>query len=293
MNGIPLRGILLLIFGLSMAAFSGGLMKTLAETMPPTLIVWFRFTLYFLIMAPIVAVRNGRSVFNVPRPGMQVFRGMVMAGSTVCFITGARTLPYADAIAILYAYPFLLTLVAPWVLGEKVSLAAWVGVIGGFAGVLIIMRPSFDGIGMDAVWVLICAILVTTQLVLNRILGSVSDPLVTSCYGACIATIVTSLTLPWLWQPVPIADWGIIALLGVTGAVAQTSIVMAFSQANASDLAPFTYAEIISAIVFGLLMFGTLPDWISWVGIGLIVASGVLVARAMAMRNTPRRVPKI
>lgn len=293
MNGIPLRGILLLIFGLSMAAFSGGLMKTLAETMPPTLIVWFRFTLYFLIMVPIVAIRNGRSVFNVPRPAMQIFRGMVMAGSTICFITGARTLPYADAIAILYAYPFFLTLVAPWVLGEKVSLAAWAGVIGGFAGVLVIMRPSFDGIGMDAVWVLICAMLVTTQLVLNRILGSVSDPLVTSCYGACIATIITSLTLPWLWQPVPMADWGILVLLGITGAIAQTAIVMAFSRANASDLAPFTYSEIIAAVVFGLLMFGTLPDWISWIGIALIVLSGVLVARVMAMRNTPRRVPKI
>lgn len=293
MNGLPLRGILLLIFGLSMAAFSGGLMKTLAETMPPTLIVWFRFTLYFLIMVPIVAWRNGRSVFNVPRPAMQVFRGIVMAGSTICFITGARTLPYADAIAILYAYPFLLTLVAPWVLGEKVSVSAWAGVAGGFAGVLIIMRPSFDGIGMDAVWVLICAMLVTTQLVLNRILGSVADPLVTSCYGACIATVMTSLALPWLWQPVPAADWGLIALLGVTGAIAQTSIVMAFSRANASDLAPFTYSEIISAVVFGVLMFGTLPDWISWAGIALIVTSGVLVARAMAIRNTPRRVPKI
>ncbi|MEM1162992.1 MAG: EamA/RhaT family transporter, partial [Pseudomonadota bacterium] len=59
------------------------------------------------------------------------------------------------------------------------------------------------------------------------------------------------------------------------------------------DLAPFTYTEIISAVVFGLLLFGTLPDWISWVGIALICTSGVAVARAMAMRNTPRRVPKI
>ncbi|MEM7059296.1 MAG: DMT family transporter [Pseudomonadota bacterium] len=293
MNGAPLRGILLMIFGLSMAAFSGGLMKILAETMPPTLIVWFRFSLYFLIMVPVVAVRTGRAVFNIPRPGMQVLRGVVMGGSTICFITGARTLPYADAIAILYAYPFFLTLVAPWLLGEKVSLAAWLGVVGGFAGVLIIMRPSFDGVGMNAVWVLACAVLVTTQLVLNRKLGAVADPLVTSCYGACVATVVTSLALPWLWQPVPVSDWGLLGLLGITGAIAQTAIVMAFSRANASDLAPFTYSEIISAVVFGLLMFGTLPDWLSWIGIGLIVASGVLVARAMAMRNMPRRVPKI
>ncbi|MEM6665905.1 MAG: DMT family transporter [Pseudomonadota bacterium] len=232
-------------------------------------------------------------VFPVPRPRMQFLRGLVMAGSTICFITGARTLPYADAIAILYAYPFFLTLAAPWILGEKVSLAAWAGVAGGFVGVLIIMRPSFEGVGTDALWVLLCAILVTTQLVLNRKLGAIADPLVTSCYGACIAMLATSLAVPWLWQPVPVEDWAILALLAATGAISQTTIVMAFSNAEASDLAPFTYSEIVAAVVFGFLMFGTLPDWISWIGIALIITSGVMVARAMAMRNTPRRVPKI
>ncbi len=292
MNGLPLSGILLIIFGLSAAAFSGALMKLMAETMPPMLIVWFRFTGYFLIMLPLLAWRRAR-LLPVPRPGMQVLRGLCMAGSTVCFITGARTLDYADAIAILYAYPFFLTLLAPWVLGEKVSLAAWAGVTGGFLGVLIVTRPSFDGIGTDALWVLACSLLVTSQLVLNRKLGSVADPLATSTYGAFIAMIVTALGLPWLWQPVPVADWGVLGTLAILGAISQTAIVLAFSRAPASDLAPFTYTELVSAVVFGFLVFGTLPDWLSWIGIALITASGIAVARAMAMRNTPRRVPKI
>ncbi|MEM1297679.1 MAG: DMT family transporter [Pseudomonadota bacterium] len=292
MNGLPLQGILLIVFGLSAAAFSGAMMKLMAETLHPVLIVWFRFTGYFLLMLPLLAWRRAR-VFPVPRPGMQVLRGFCMAGSTVCFITGARTLDYADAIAILYAYPFFLTLLAPWVLGEKVSLPAWAGVAGGFLGVLIVVRPSFEGVGVDALWVLGCALLVTSQLILNRKLGSVADPLVTSCYGAAVAMAVTATGLPWLWQPVPVADWGILAVLGVTGAISQTTIVLAFARAPASDLAPFTYTEIVSAVVFGLLVFGTWPDWVSWIGIALIIASGVAVARAMAMRNTPRRVTKI
>ena len=292
MNGLPLQGILLIVFGLSAAAFSGALMKLMAETMPPLLIVWFRFTGYFLLMLPLLAWRRA-PVWPVPRPRLQILRGICMAGSTVFFITGARTLDYADAIAILYAYPFFLTLLAPWLLGEKVSLAAWAGVAGGFLGVLVVVRPSFAGVGTDALWVLGCSLLVTSQLILNRKLGAVADPLVTSCYGACIAMAVTALGLPWLWQPVPVEHWGILALLGVTGAISQTAIVLAFSRAAASDLAPFTYTEIVSAVVFGFLVFGTWPDWISWMGIVLIIASGVAVARAMAMRNTPRRVTKI
>lgn len=292
MNGLPAQGILLIVFGLSAAAFSGALMKIAAETMPPLLIVWFRFTGYFLLMLPLLAWRRAR-VWPIPRPSLQFVRGLCMAGSTVCFITGARTLNYADAIAILYAYPFFLTLMAPWMLGERVSLAAWLGVAGGFLGVLIVVRPGFEGVGTDALWVLTCALLVTAQLILNRKLGSVADPLVISCYGACVAMLVTAPSLPWLWQPVPVEQWGLLALLGLTGSISQTAIVLAFTRAPASDLAPFTYSEIVSAVVFGFLVFGTWPDWISWAGIALIIASGVAVARAMAIRNTPRRVPKI
>lgn len=293
MNGLPLSGILLILFGLSCAAFSGALMKMAAETMPIVLVVWYRFAGYFLILLPVVLWRAGRRVMAVPRPALQMLRGLCMAGSTIFFITGAQTLDYADAIAILYAYPFFLTLVAPFTLGERVSLTAWAGVMGGFLGVLIVMRPSFSGIGIDALWVLLCSALVTSQLVINRKLGTVADPLVTSWYGALIATLATGFALPWLWQPIPVSDWWLLATLGLTGAISQTAIVLAFSKAPASDLAPFTYSEIVAAVVAGWLVFGTLPDTVSWIGIVLIVASGVAVARAMALRTTPRRVPKI
>ena len=293
MSGIPVRGILLIVFGLSAAALSGGFMKMMSDTMPPALIVWYRFAGYFLLMVPVVLWRGGWGAVRVPRPGMQLLRGLCMAGSTIFFISGARTLDYADAIAILYAYPFLLTLLAPWLLGERVGLAAWAGVAGGFAGVLLVVRPSFQGIGLDAILVLCCALLVTSQLIINRKLGAFADPLATSCYGAGVATLVTSLALPWLWQPVPTADWSILGLLALLGAISQTAVVLAFAKTPASDLAPFTYTELISAVLFGFLLFGTLPDWISWIGIALICLSGIAVARAMAMRNVPRRVPKI
>lgn len=293
MNGVPVRAIAIIVFGLAAAALSGGLMKMLSETLPPVLVVWFRFAGYFLMMLPIVLWRSGLRVLQVPRPGMQLVRGFCMAGSTIFFLSGARTLDYADAIAILYAYPFFLTLLAPFLLGERVSLAAWFGVTGGFIGVLLVVRPSFAGVGVDALMVLACALLVTSQLIINRKLGAVADPLAISCYGAAVATVVTSVSLPWVWQPVPVSDWGLVVASCVAGAVSQTMIVVAFSRTAASDLAPFTYTELISAVIFGWLLFGTLPDWISWVGIALICASGVAVARAMAMRNMPRRVPRI
>lgn len=288
-----IRGILLLIAGLSAAALSGALMKLLAETLPPLLIVWFRFTGYFLLMVPVVMAVARHALWPVPRPRLQLVRGLTMVGATVCFVTGARTLDFADAIAILYAYPFLLTLAAPWVLGERVSTPVWIGVAVGFLGVLLVVRPSFDGVGLDAVFVFGCAVLVATQLIINRKLGGVANPLVTSCYGAFVAMVLSAAALPWTWQPISWDQAWILAALAVTGAASQTTIVMAFAHTSASDLAPFTYSEIVSALVFGLLIFGTLPGLTSWVGIALIIAAGVWVARSMAMRTTPERVPKV
>ena len=82
MNGLPVQGILLIVFGLSAAAFSGGLMKILAETMPPVLIVWFRFALYFALMLPVVLWRTGVHVLAIPRPRLQLLRGLCMAFSS-------------------------------------------------------------------------------------------------------------------------------------------------------------------------------------------------------------------
>lgn len=293
MSTMPFRGVLFLIAGLSIAALSGAVMKILSETMPPLLIVWFRFTGYFLLMIPLVATLSRNRLWPVPRPGLQIVRGLTMVTATVFFVTGARTLDFANAIAILYAYPFLLTLAAPWLLGERVGLAAWAGVVGGFLGVLIVARPSFDGIGMDAVYVFGCAVLVASQLIINRKLGSIADPLVTSCYGAFVAMCLTALALPWLWQPISTYEAWLLATLGVTGAASQTAIVMAFTKTSASDLAPFTYCEIVSAVVFGVLIFGTWPDMWSWIGIVLIIASGIGVARAIALRTAPHRLAKV
>jgi drug/metabolite transporter (DMT)-like permease len=208
-------------------------------------------------------------------------------------MTGVRHLDFADAIAILYVYPFLMTLMAPLILGERVRLIGWVGVFGGFGGVLLVMRPEFRNFDVSALYVLFTGFLVAVQMLLNRKLGTLSDPAVISMWGSLVAALILLLTLPYAWQPVTTMQLGILALMAVTSAISQTLMILAFSRAPASELAPFTYAEIVSAVLIGFIMFGTLPDLMSWSGIGLITLSGIIVARAQAGRTVLRRQPKI
>ncbi|MGB5708784.1 MAG: DMT family transporter, partial [Arenicellales bacterium] len=141
--------------------------------------------------------------------------------------------------------------------------------------------------------VFLCAAIVSIQMVLNRKLGTISHPLVTSLWGALAAALALTFFLPFYWQPVHREHMLLIGLLVISGTLNQTLIVFAFAKAPASTLAPFTYFEIVAAVIIGFVVFGTFPVWVSWLGILLITASGLLVAHSLPGRHAPRRQPKI
>lgn len=282
----------MVVVALSIAAFAGAIMKKLGDQISAYQIAWFRFSGMSLILLPFLVRRYGLAGLKPARPLIQMVRGLTMAGGTTAFVIGAQTVDYADAIAILYAYPFLLVILAVVFLGEHANWSVWIGVTGGFIGVLLVMHPEFDQLNTGNLYIFACAVLISIQLTLNRKLSIVSSPLVTAFAGAVIATIVLTLLLPGSWEPVPDDAWWFIALLVLSGTVNQTLLVFAFAYADASTLAPFTYFEIVSAILFGYLFFGTLPSLLSWFGILLITAGGIYVARSLHIRNISRRVPK-
>lgn len=282
----------MVIVALSVAAFAGAIMKKLGDQISAYQIAWIRFSGMSLILLPYLVRRYGLAGLKPARPLIQMVRGLTCAGGTTAFVIGAQTVDYADAIAILYAYPFLLVILAVVFLGEHANWSVWIGVTVGFIGVLLVMRPEFDQLNTGNLYIFACAVIISIQLTLNRKLSTVSPPLVTAFTGAVIATITLSLLLPGSWEPVPDDAWWFIALLVLSGTVNQTLLVFAFAHADASTLAPFTYFEIVSAILFGYLFFGTLPSLLSWFGILLITAGGIYVARSLHIRNISRRVPK-
>ena len=287
------RGIFAIVIGLCIAASTGAIMKLLGDSLTPIQVTWLRFTGFALIMFPVVVFHLGADKLRPARPVIQFFRGITMASATVAFIAGVRTVDFADAIAILYAYPFLLTCLAVIFLDERVSWVGWIGVLGGFAGVLLVMRPEFSSLNTGTLLVFACAVIVAIQMVMNRKLGTVSHPLVTSLWGATIASLALLPLLFSNWQSLQSVNPGLIAAMIASGAISQLLIVWAFAHTPASTLAPFTYFEIVAAVTLGFFVFGTVPSWLSWVGIALISISGILVARSLPGRHTPRRNPKI
>jgi len=283
----------MVVLGLSLAAFSGAVMKLLGDQISAFQVAWFRFFGMSLILLPYMLWRFGPRGLKPARPMIQIIRGLSMAAATTAFVMGVQTVDFADAIAILYAYPFLLVIIAVLFLGERVNRVVWIGVTAGFGGVLLVMRPEFEQINIGNLYIFASAVIISVQLALNRKLSRVSPPLVTAFIGALCAALVLTLFLPGSWVPFPADVWLYIGLLVMTGAVNQTLLVFAFAHADASTLAPFTYSEIVSAVLFGYLFFGTMPTPLSWLGILLIIVGGLYVSRAMRIRSISRRALKI
>ena len=162
---------------------------------------------------------------------------------------------------------------------------SWLGVFGGFFGVILIMQPTAQGLqDLGTLWVLACGTVVAVQMILNRRLGRDINPWLTSMWGAGTALLLLTPFLPLTWVDLTLDQLLLLLLLGLLAAASQTLFAIAFARAPAAELAPFTYSEIVAAIVIGLVFFGTLPNLISWVGIAVITCRGVLVAHAQTRR---------
>lgn len=277
------------VVALILAASNGAIMKQLTGTLPTITIIWARYLVYLLIMLLFALPYYGRAILTPPNMPLQLLRVGFMLVGTFCFITGVADLAFADAIAILYVYPFVIIVLSPFFLSERVSALAWACVAAGFIGVLIVMRPSFDVTGLPALFLLAAGTILGCQLVMARFLVRAKSPLITSTFTALVITAVTSPFIPFNWPAFTAYELGLIAAMGTVTAASQYLMLMAFSRAQAPILAPFSYAEIPAAAAIGMVAFGEFPDAIAWGGIALIVTSGVVVARLSGSTMQPPR----
>jgi drug/metabolite transporter (DMT)-like permease len=112
--------------------------------------------------------------------------------------------------------------------------------------------------------------------------------LVTGLCSALTGVLLYSLAMPFVWQPPTAWEWMLLAGVGLIAAAGHYLLITAHHMATAAQLAPYGYAEIVSAIFFGLIVFGDWPQPIVWLGIVVIVASGIVVTWSNARLETAR-----
>jgi drug/metabolite transporter (DMT)-like permease len=275
----PLLGILVIVAGISILPAMDAIAKYLSGHLPVIELVWARYVFYALALVPVALRRQPRGLVKPARPGLQILRGGLMALSAWMFFAAVSRMPLADAMAVFFVYPFVILIGSALLLREPVSALRWLMVILGFIGTALVIRPAFGSMSPGTPFALASGFLYAGSMLATRKLGSQDPALVTSAISALLGVVAYSLLVPFVWVMPGLTDWPLMALMGFIAAIGHFMIVHAHRLATAAQLAPFGYTEIVSAIVLGLLVFGDIPAPIVWLGIALIVASGIAAMR--------------
>jgi drug/metabolite transporter (DMT)-like permease len=281
--GAAFRGresVLLCLAAMALFAASDVVAKHLSETFHPLQIAWFRYLAAALLLAG-VCLRFGRPVRS-SRASAQIVRGLGMAGATILLVAALSLQPIAEATALVFISPCLVTLLCVLILKERVRGLRWAGVIGGFLGAMVILRPGLAGYNPAALFSIASAACWATALVMTRRAVTTDSLQTTLAYSALTGFALLSATLPFVFKAVTAMQLALLAATGCLWLAAHVAIAYAYRrpEAEVSRLAPISYTHLIWAIGLGYLVFGTVPDAVTLAGAGLIIGSGLLAGKA-------------
>lgn len=272
-------GILLMTGGMFLFGAVDALAKLLTAGLDPIQIAWARQGGLLVVVLPMLLVR-GRSILHTKRPGLQILRGTIAGVSPVLFISALNYVELADAIAVAFVAPFMVTVMGGLLLGEPVGAKRWIAVSIGFLGALIVIRPGLGIVHPAVGLVFIAAAMFAVRQIMSRTLSQ-SDPIETTiCYTALAGVGVLTIPVIFVWTwPIPGDTLLLLACVALLAAGGEMMVIKALEIAEAVVVAPMQYTLLLWGSLYGYLLFGTVPDLWTWVGAGVIVVSGLYAMR--------------
>ncbi|MBP8310421.1 MAG: DMT family transporter, partial [Burkholderiaceae bacterium] len=279
------RGILYMCLAVCLFACMNTVVKVLSPHFSSVQIVWARTLGHLLFVLALFLPRHGLDIIRSQQLGSQLGRSLLQVASTMLYFTALRTVPLAEATSISFLAPMLVTLLAVPMLGEKILPSRMVVVLVGFAGVLIIVRPGSEVFQWSSLLILGSSACYATYQVLTRKVSGTDRAETSAIYSALLGSVITSVAVPFFWTtPLRTADILMLLCLGVFGGIGHFCVASAMRLAPANIMAPFSYAQLVSAGLLGYLVFGDLPSIYTWIGSAIIVASGLYLAWSESRR---------
>jgi drug/metabolite transporter (DMT)-like permease len=280
---------MIMVAAMLFAPVMDAIAKSLAtqSDVSPATVTFGRFVVQTLFLSVFVAIAWSKGAMQYVFSWVNILRGMIMGLAAMLFFTAIKYMPLADAIAVFFVEPLIVMLMSSVFLGEKVGWRRVTAAVIGFGGAIIVIRPSYELFGAVSLLPLCTAFLFSIYLILTRISGSNQEPLVMQFYAGiggvllCGAVLVVGTPLGsedfGLSLPTTSQAWSLLLGIGLFAVASHLLIVIAFTMAPASILAPFQYVEIVSATILGYVIFNDFPASVQWLGIMIIIGSGVYI----------------
>ena len=282
------------------------ILKLLSSTYPLHEMIAVRsFVALGVICAYVYWTTGSFKKFKTNRPFMHALRAVLMIGTNTTLYIALSAMPIADAIAIFYSAPLIITFLSAIILREHVGPARWLAVFIGMAGMLMIVKPSGSSYTGAALVAVLSAFIYGFSQILTRDLGRTESTETMSFYGQIghnSFAIIIGVTIgsgrfysgegeilsfvlrPWMWPG--LFDAFIFVLLGLISGVGGLLITKAYRDGAPSLIASFEYIALLMAVIWGVMLWGDIPDIWSNIGILLILAAGVCIAIREARRGT-------
>lgn len=274
---------ILLVVGTLMAPGVHAIAKTLGGSLSAGEISLARFAFQFIFLLPLVLMARS----GISRPSASfALRGLLLVGTTLSFFWALTLMPLANATAIFFVEPLILTLISALFMGEGIGWRRLMAVGAGFIGAMLVIRPSFEAAGVAALLPVVTALCYAVYVAMTRHVASGETALSAQFWVSIFASLWMSLTLVAghvasvdvlrLTMPTP-REAALLAAMGLVGVIGHRLAIEGYRRVPASILAPLQYCEIVGSIALGALVFGHLPDAMSALGTGVIIASGLYV----------------
>jgi drug/metabolite transporter (DMT)-like permease len=284
-QGHLLRGVGLMMLAVFMFSSMDTLAKHVLRSYPIPPLIWARYFIQSAFMVAVFGPRMGLGLVRTRHPVLQVVRGLLLVSSTVFFYLSLIYLPLAEAAAISFVGPVLVTALSGPLLKERVGPRQWLAVFLGFTGVLIIIRPGGAVFSPTVALPLLTAVFFSLYQIATRKVAGRDDPMTTLFFTALVGAVATTVPLPFTWQtPTPV-QWLFIAAIGTLGGLGHFLLIRAVEHASPMALAPFVYVQLVWSTVLAWLVFGDFPDGGTLSGMGVIVMAGLLAVDWRRLRT--------
>ena len=274
----PRLGITLMILAMIIFAIQDGVSRHLAANYNVMTVVMIRYWFFAAFVVALSASRPGgvRRVARTRQPGLQIFRGVLLAVEIVVTVLSFVLLGLIGTHAIFAVYPLLVAALAGPMLGEYVGWRRAVAILVGLVGVLIILRPGFQVFAPEALIPLVAAFMFALYALLTRRASRLDSAETSFFYTGVVGAVAITLVAPFWWTPITgAADWAWMAALCVSGALGHYLLIKTYQVAEAGAVQPFAYFQLVFVTILGVTLFDERPDTWTVAGAGLILAAGL------------------
>ena len=271
LTGIGLVSLTYLVF-----ALLDGSAKWLVGSMPVIMVVWLRFATQVVVGGAVLFPIKGMALVTTSHWRWHLVRALMFMAMTGINFWALQYLQLTVTSSIFFSVPLIIALASASFLGEKLAPGKWVAIITGFAGVLVIVRPWGADFHPAMLASVVNALLYAVFMMMTRRLAAYDSPETIQYLPAVGATIGLAPFAIAAWEtPDSWLEWTVACLMGVLGGLGHYLLALAHRYAPASVIAPFLYQQVVYMALFGYLVFGDVPSRWVWLGVAVVIGSGL------------------